>query len=89
MSINSDIDRAKPVRRTSINRFTTRRSISLAEDIEATRITASAVAVKSEPTSRRTSVIVGAFIGFLLGIIAALVWDPVARRFGPAPTQPA
>lgn len=89
-SINSDIDRAEARQANlEVNRFNTRRSISLAEDIEATRITASAVAVRSEPTSRRTSVIVGAFIGFLLGIIAALVWDRFAGRFGPPRPQPA
>jgi capsular polysaccharide biosynthesis protein len=63
-----------------LNRFNTTRALSLARDIEASRITAAAVAVRTEPTSRRTSVLVGAFIGFLLGIVAALLWDPVAGR---------
>ena len=63
-----------------INRFNTTRALSLAKDIEASRITAEAVAVRTEPTSRRTSVLVGAFIGFLLGIVAALLWDPVSSR---------
>ena len=88
--INSDIDRAEG-RRSSleINRFSTRRTLSLAQDIEATKITAPAVAVLSQPTSRRTAVIVGAFIGLLLGLIAALVWDGVAARFGSRTEQPA
>jgi gas vesicle protein len=38
------------------------------------------VAVRTEPTSRRTSVLVGAFIGLLLGMVAALLWDPVSGR---------
>jgi capsular polysaccharide biosynthesis protein len=63
-----------------INRFNTTRAVSLARDIEASRITAPAVAVRTEPTSRRTSVLVGAFIGLLLGIVAALLWDPVSGR---------
>ena len=63
-----------------INRFNTTRALSLAKDIEASSITAPAVAVRTEPTSRRTSVLVGAFIGFLLGIVAALLWDPVSGR---------
>jgi uncharacterized protein involved in exopolysaccharide biosynthesis len=63
-----------------INRFNTTTAISLAKDIEQSRITAAAVAVRTEPTSRRTSVLVGAFIGLLLGIVAALLWDPVAGR---------
>ena len=38
------------------------------QDIEASRVTAAAVAVRTQSlTSRRTSVLVGAFIGFLLG----------------------
>lgn len=63
-----------------INRFNTTTAISLAKDIEQSRVTAQAVAVRTEPTSRRTSVLVGAFIGLLLGIVAALLWDPVAGR---------
>jgi hypothetical protein len=89
-SINSDIDRAESRQASlELNRFNTRRAISLAQDIEATKITADAVAVKSEPTSARTSVIVGAFIGFLLGIVAALLWDRFAGRFGSGSGQPA
>jgi hypothetical protein len=63
-----------------VNRFNLTRAVSLARDIEASRVTAAAVAVRTEPTSRRTSVLVGAFIGLLLGIVAALLWDPVSGR---------
>ena len=62
-----------------INRFNTRRDLAR-QGHRAGRITAHAVAVRTEPTSRRTSVLVGAFIGLLLGIVAALLWDPVAGR---------
>ncbi len=85
-TLNSVIDLAEQRQATlEINRFNTRRAVSLAKDIEQSRVTATAIAVKTEPTSRRTSVLVGAFIGFLLGIIAALVWDPVASRLAPRP----
>jgi uncharacterized protein involved in exopolysaccharide biosynthesis len=47
-------------------------------------VTTSAIAVKTAAKSRSTSVIVGAFIGLLLGIIVALAWDPVAARARPA-----
>lgn len=88
-SLNSEVELAENRLATlEINRFNTRRAISLANDIEASKITASAVAVRTEPTSKRTSVIVGAFIGFLLGIVAALVWDRLLARFGAA-EQPA
>ena len=81
-TLNSVIDLAEQRQATlEINRFNTKRAVSLAENIEQSRVTATAIAVRTEPTSRRTSVLVGAFIGFLLGIIAALIWDPLASRF--------
>lgn len=85
-SLNSEIELAESRLATlEINRFNTRRAISLATDIEASKITASAVATRTEPTSRRTGVVVGAFIGLLLGMVAALAWDRLMDRFGPAP----
>jgi len=80
-TLNTEITLAEQRQATlELNRFNTTKEVSLARDIEASRITAAAVAVRTEPTSRRTSVLVGAFIGFLLGIVAALLWDPVAGR---------
>ena len=80
-NLNSEITLAEQRQVTlELNRYNTTRAVSLARDIEASRITAPAVAVRTEPTSKRTSVLVGAFIGFLLGIVAALLWDPVAGR---------
>ena len=80
-NLNSEITLAEQRQVTlELNRYNTTRAVSLAKDIEASRITAAAVAVRTEPTSRRTSVLVGAFIGLLLGIVAALLWDPVSGR---------
>ena len=80
-NLNSEITLAEQRQVTlELNRYNTTRALSLAKDIEASRITAAAVAVRTEPTSRRTSVLVGAFIGLLLGIVAALLWDPVSGR---------
>ncbi len=80
-NLNSEITLAEQRQVTlELNRYNTTRAVSLARDIEASRITAPAVAVRTEPTSKRTSVLVGAFIGLLLGIVAALLWDPVAGR---------
>ena len=80
-NLNTEITLAEQRQVTlELNRFNTTNAVSLAKDIEASRITAEAVAVRTEPTSRRTSVLVGAFIGLLLGIVAALLWDPVAGR---------
>lgn len=85
-NLNSEISLAEQRQVTlELNRFNTRRAVSLAKDVEQSRVTAFAIAVRTEPTSRRTSVLVGAFIGFLLGIVAALVWDPVTTRVRPTP----
>lgn len=67
------------------DRFLVRRQLSLARDLERSNVTARAIAVKTDPTSRRTTVLVGAFIGLLLGLVAALLWDPVAARVRPRP----
>jgi hypothetical protein len=53
--------------------------LALAEDVEAPQITTSAVATKTTARSRRNTVIVAALIGLLLGIVAALVYEPVVR----------
>ena len=80
-NINAELDLAETRQSTlELNRFNTRRDLSLAQDVEQARITSSAIAVKTTPKSRTTDVIVGAFIGLLLGIIVALLWDPVAGR---------
>ena len=44
--------------------------------------------MRTEPTSRRTSVLVGAFIGLLLGIVAALLLHRFGRPLQLAPTEP-
>jgi uncharacterized protein involved in exopolysaccharide biosynthesis len=80
-SLNAELELAETRQSTlEINRFNTRKDLSLAKDVEAARVTASAVAVKTTPKSRTTDVIVGGFIGLLLGIVVALLWDPIAGR---------
>jgi hypothetical protein len=56
--------------------------LSLAETVEQPRIVRPAVAVQVTAQSRRNAIAVGAAIGLLLGLAAALVWDPVAARVG-------
>jgi len=58
--------------------------LALAQNVEQSKLITPARAVKTTARSRRNSVLVGALIGLLLGIIAALLWDPVARRVRPA-----
>jgi hypothetical protein len=52
-----------------------------AQEIERPKVLTHAVAVKTTARSRRNSVVVAAFLGLLIGLAAALVWEPlVARR---------
>jgi hypothetical protein len=53
--------------------------LALALNIERSRVLSPARATKTTARSRRNSVLVGALIGLLLGIIAALLWEPAAR----------
>jgi hypothetical protein len=65
--------------------FQVQQSITLAQDIESARVITPATAERSAGPSHRTAVAIGAFIGLILGIIAALVWEPlVTRRRQPA-----
>ncbi len=55
-------------------------ALSLANDVERGGITAPATAVKTTGANSRTGAAIGGLIGLILGIVAALVWDPVASR---------
>jgi hypothetical protein len=60
--------------------------LNLAENVEKSRIVEPAAASKTTARSSRSSLLVGALIGLIVGAIAALVFDPIAgRRRGPAP----
>jgi hypothetical protein len=50
-----------------------------AQEIERPKVLTRAAAVKTTARSRRNSVVVGAFLGLVIGIIAALVWEPLLR----------
>ncbi len=64
-----------------------RHSLNLAENVEVSRVVEPASAVKTTARSSRTSLIVGALIGLLVGTIAALVAEPLSRRRRAAPTE--
>jgi hypothetical protein len=51
-----------------------------AEEIEKPSIFTQAAAVKTTARSRRNSVVVAAFLGLLIGLAAALVWDRLPPR---------
>ena len=53
--------------------------LTQARDVERGRIVTEASAARVDARSTRTSIVVGAFIGLLLGARAALLWGPLAR----------
>jgi hypothetical protein len=62
--------------------------LNLAKDVESSRIVEPAGASKSTARSSRSSLLVGALIGLILGTVAALLVDPIAaRRNGPPATS--
>jgi uncharacterized protein involved in exopolysaccharide biosynthesis len=58
---------------------TNQQQLALANDVEAPQIITPAAATKTTARSRRNTVIVAALIGLLLGIVAALVYEPATR----------
>jgi uncharacterized protein YqgC (DUF456 family) len=68
----------------SQDRFQVRQELALARDVEASSVISSASPVKTAGASRRAGVAVGALIGLVLGLLAAVLWDPVLRRVRPA-----
>jgi hypothetical protein len=57
-----------------------RQLLSLAENVELSRVVQPAVGVRTSATSRRNAAVVGALAGLLLGALAAIVADPWLRR---------
>jgi hypothetical protein len=51
-----------------------------AQEIERPSVLTRASAVKTTARSRRNSVVVAAFLGLLVGLLAALLWEPLMRR---------
>jgi uncharacterized protein involved in exopolysaccharide biosynthesis len=62
---------------------TTQQQLALAQNVESAQIVQKAAAAKTTARSRRNSIAIGALIGLLAGLIAAIAWDPVAARRTP------
>jgi len=56
-----------------------KQSIAQAVGVEAPRIVSPALSANEGGPSRRSGVLIGAIIGFVVGLLAAILWDPVAR----------
>ncbi len=63
----------------------TKQLLTLAQTVEQSSVFTPARSVKATARSRRNSALVGAAIGLLLGILAALLWEPAARRWRTGP----
>ena len=64
-----------------------RQDLAQAQYIEQGHIVAQAVPTRVAAPSKRAGAAIGAFIGLILGLVAALFWDPVARRLKAHPPE--
>jgi capsular polysaccharide biosynthesis protein len=62
--------------------------LALAKNVEQSRLVSRARATETTARSRRNSMIVGAAIGLVLGLAAALLWRPAGRYAGRASQKP-
>jgi uncharacterized protein involved in exopolysaccharide biosynthesis len=60
--------------------FSAEQLLEAAEEIERGQVVSEAAATRVDPRNARTSAIVGAFLGFVIAALAALLWEPIARR---------
>jgi hypothetical protein len=58
--------------------------LSLAEEVERSRVVEPPSSVRTTATSRRNAAVIGALIGLLAGVLAAYLADPLLRRRGPS-----
>jgi uncharacterized protein involved in exopolysaccharide biosynthesis len=65
--------------------LSTRPLLRQAETVERGRVLTRAAATKTTARSKRNSAVVGAVLGLLVGVLAALLWEPVSRRFARRP----
>jgi hypothetical protein len=61
-----------------------KQALSLAENVERPSIVERAAARKTTARSVGRSVVVGGLIGLILGLLAAIFWEPAQRRFSTA-----
>jgi len=61
--------------------FEARQLLNLAESVESSRVVEPAAATKTTARSSRTALLVGALIGLLAGVVAALAAEPIAARW--------
>jgi len=60
--------------------LTAKQQLVQAQQVELPSVLTHGAATKTTARSRRNDVVVAAFLGFVLGLIAALAWEPIASR---------
>jgi hypothetical protein len=65
------------------NLLEARTSLALAENVEAPSVVERAASRKTTARSVGRSLLVGGAIGLILGLLAAILWEPAERRFRP------
>jgi len=63
--------------------LTAQQQLVQAQQVELPSVLTHGAATKTTARSRRNDVVVAAFLGFVLGLIAALAWDPIVSRRRP------
>ena len=67
-------------------RADTQEALAVAENVEAAQVLTEARGTKVSARSPRSSIIVGALIGLIAGVLLALLWDPLTSRLRRADT---
>jgi capsular polysaccharide biosynthesis protein len=67
-------------------RADTQEALAVAENVEAAQVLTEARGTKVSARSSRSSIIVGALIGLIAGVLLALLWDPLTSRLRRADT---
>jgi hypothetical protein len=81
LTLVTQADNAEQTKGTLLqNQSTTQQALAFAENVERPQVIEPPVAVKTTARSTRNSMLVGAVIGILIGLFAAFLWEPVARR---------
>jgi hypothetical protein len=92
--IASDKDQADAIRRgasgnpalavllgtVQLDSLTAQQQLVQAQQVELPSVLTHGAATKTTARSRRNDVVVAAFLGFIIGLIAALAWEPIAAR---------
>ena len=60
-----------------------KQALSLAENVEQPSVVQEAASRKTTARSVGRSLVVGGLIGLILGLLAAILWEPAERRFRP------